>query len=82
MSELRERILVALFRHFHGIVGRWCASEHELFIKGLEKYGKDWKAIAADVGSTHVSVTRRYRHEASCRCVRMLRSISRNCRPW
>lgn len=30
-------------------VGRWSSSEHELFLQGLQKYGKDWKAIANEV---------------------------------
>ena len=25
--------------------GRWTKSEHDRFLKGLEKYGKDWEMI-------------------------------------
>ncbi|KAK8806958.1 hypothetical protein WA158_003717 [Blastocystis sp. Blastoise] len=31
--------------------GRWTKEEHELFLKGLEKYGKDWKKIAGCIES-------------------------------
>ncbi len=33
------------------VVGRWSATEHELFLQGLQKFGKDWKAIANEVFS-------------------------------
>ena len=29
--------------------GRWSATEHELFLQGLQKFGKDWKAIANEI---------------------------------
>jgi SHAQKYF class myb-like DNA-binding protein len=31
--------------------GRWTALEHELFLQGLERYGKNWKAIERVVGT-------------------------------
>ncbi|KAK8809550.1 hypothetical protein WA158_000493 [Blastocystis sp. Blastoise] len=31
--------------------GRWTKEEHEMFIKGLEKYGKSWKDIAVMIPS-------------------------------
>ena len=30
-------------------IGRWSTAEHDLFLQGLQKYGKDWKAIANEV---------------------------------
>ncbi|KAK8793365.1 hypothetical protein WA158_004724 [Blastocystis sp. Blastoise] len=32
-------------------VGRWKKEEHELFLEGLSKYGKEWKKIATLIGS-------------------------------
>lgn len=31
--------------------GRWRPEEHDLFLKGLEKYGRDWKKIESLVGT-------------------------------
>mmetsp|Transcript_24330 Transcript_24330/g.43252 ORF Transcript_24330/g.43252 Transcript_24330/m.43252 type:complete len:121 (-) Transcript_24330:102-464(-) len=31
--------------------GRWTQEEHELFLEGLERYGKNWKAIERVVGT-------------------------------
>lgn len=31
--------------------GRWTQEEHELFLEGLQKYGKNWKAIERVVGT-------------------------------
>eukprot|EP00520_Triparma_pacifica_P002257 CAMPEP_0118643316 /NCGR_PEP_ID=MMETSP0785-20121206/6326_1 /TAXON_ID=91992 /ORGANISM="Bolidomonas pacifica, Strain CCMP 1866" /LENGTH=306 /DNA_ID=CAMNT_0006534971 /DNA_START=110 /DNA_END=1026 /DNA_ORIENTATION=- len=31
--------------------GRWSPSEHELFLKGLRKHGRDWKAVSKFVPS-------------------------------
>jgi SHAQKYF class myb-like DNA-binding protein len=31
--------------------GRWTQKEHELFLQGLEKYGKNWGAIQRLVGT-------------------------------
>ena len=28
---------------------RWSTAEHDLFLQGLQKYGKDWKAIANEI---------------------------------
>lgn len=28
------------------ILGRWTKEEHELFLEGLQLYGKEWKKIA------------------------------------
>ena len=30
-------------------VGRWAPQEHELFLKGLEQFGKDWRKISTVV---------------------------------
>jgi SHAQKYF class myb-like DNA-binding protein len=38
--------------------GRWSAREHELFLEGLEKYGKEWKRVAGNVGTRSVMQTR------------------------
>lgn len=27
-------------------LGRWTASEHDIFLEGLQRYGNDWKQIA------------------------------------
>jgi len=32
-------------------IGYWSAEEHELFVDGLKKYGKDWRKIAVVVGT-------------------------------
>lgn len=39
-------------------LGRWSSAEHDMFIQGLKKHGKDWKAIANDVRSGEVSLCR------------------------
>jgi len=31
--------------------GRWAPSEHALFLDGVEKFGKDWKAVSGHVGT-------------------------------
>ena len=31
--------------------GRWRKDEHELFLKGLQLYGRDWKKIEVLVGT-------------------------------
>ena len=31
--------------------GRWRSEEHELFLKGLKLYGRDWKKIESLVGT-------------------------------
>ena len=30
-------------------IGRWTMQEHNLFLKGLEKFGKDWRKISTIV---------------------------------
>lgn len=35
-------------------VGRWSDEEHEVFLQGLEKYGKQWKTIAQMIGTRTV----------------------------
>ncbi|CAM9642806.1 unnamed protein product [Ectocarpus sp. 13 AM-2016] len=42
--------------------GRWTSQEHADFLIGLEKYGKDWKAIA-DVVRTRTTVQTRTHHQ-------------------
>ncbi|CAB1097758.1 unnamed protein product [Ectocarpus sp. CCAP 1310/34] len=42
--------------------GRWTSQEHADFLAGLEKYGKDWKAIA-DVVKTRTTVQTRTHHQ-------------------
>ncbi|CAN0366163.1 unnamed protein product, partial [Ectocarpus sp. 12 AP-2014] len=42
--------------------GRWTSQEHADFMIGLEKYGKDWKAIA-DVVRTRTTVQTRTHHQ-------------------
>ncbi|CAM9743900.1 unnamed protein product [Ectocarpus fasciculatus] len=42
--------------------GRWTSQEHADFLEGLEKYGKDWKAIA-DVVKTRTTVQTRTHHQ-------------------
>ena len=34
--------------------GRWTQEEHKVFLKGLEQYGKQWKLIAAMIGTRTV----------------------------
>ena len=31
------------------ITGRWTSAEHELFLQGLQKYGKEWKQIGLSI---------------------------------
>jgi SHAQKYF class myb-like DNA-binding protein len=38
----------------HGKVGRWTEQEHTVFLEGLEKHGKQWKTIAAMIGTRSV----------------------------
>ena len=35
-------------------MGRWNQTEHEQFLQGLAKYGRDWKAIATDIPTRSV----------------------------
>jgi SHAQKYF class myb-like DNA-binding protein len=35
-------------------VGRWSEEEHQVFIQGLERYGKQWKTIANMIGTRTV----------------------------
>jgi len=35
-------------------VGRWSEEEHEVFLQGLEKHGKQWKTIAGMIGTRTV----------------------------
>jgi SHAQKYF class myb-like DNA-binding protein len=35
-------------------VGRWTDNEHEVFLEGLTKYGKQWKTIATLIGTRTV----------------------------
>ena len=35
-------------------VGRWSESEHQIFLRGLERHGKQWKTIATMIGSRTV----------------------------
>ena len=44
-SSLKVRILTKLD------IGRWRKEEHELFLKGLQIYGRDWKKIEQLVGT-------------------------------
>lgn len=37
-----------------GAPGRWSKHEHDVFINGLRKHGKEWKVIAALVGTRTV----------------------------
>lgn len=39
-------------------VGRWTIEEHQIFLKGCEEHGKDWKLIADLVGTRTVVQTR------------------------
>lgn len=41
-----------------GSVGRWTNEEHQIFLKGCEEHGKDWKLIADLVGTRTVVQTR------------------------
>ncbi|KAG5175592.1 hypothetical protein JKP88DRAFT_196747, partial [Tribonema minus] len=38
--------------------GRWTKGEHDLFLKALGVYGKEWKRVAAMVGTRTVVQTR------------------------
>jgi SHAQKYF class myb-like DNA-binding protein len=38
--------------------GRWTKEEHEAFLQGLQKYGKEWKKVAAKVRTRTVVQTR------------------------
>jgi len=38
--------------------GRWTKAEHEAFLTGLKMYGKEWKKVAARVGTRTVVQTR------------------------
>ena len=38
--------------------GRWTKQEHNQFLLGIEKYGKEWKKVAAFVGTRTVMQTR------------------------
>jgi SHAQKYF class myb-like DNA-binding protein len=38
--------------------GRWTKMEHELFLRALKKFGKEWKRVAAMVGTRTVVQTR------------------------
>ncbi|CAN0194456.1 unnamed protein product, partial [Ectocarpus sp. 13 AM-2016] len=38
--------------------GRWTKAEHELFLKALKKYGKEWKRVACMVRTRTVVQTR------------------------
>lgn len=38
--------------------GRWTASEHDLFLEGLEKHGRSWKKVADHIGTRTVMQTR------------------------
>jgi SHAQKYF class myb-like DNA-binding protein len=35
-------------------VGRWTDQEHDVFLEGLTKYGKQWKTIATSIGTRTV----------------------------
>jgi SHAQKYF class myb-like DNA-binding protein len=39
-------------------VGRWTKEEHEKFLEALKKHGKEWKKVAAHVGTRTVVQTR------------------------
>ncbi|CBJ48895.1 hypothetical protein Esi_0057_0066 [Ectocarpus siliculosus] len=53
---------VAKNRRTAMVKGRWTSQEHADFLVGLEKYGKDWKAIA-DVVKTRTTVQTRTHHQ-------------------
>lgn len=38
--------------------GRWTKSEHDRFMKGLEKYGKDWMSVQKYVKSRTLTQVR------------------------
>ncbi|KAG5177700.1 hypothetical protein JKP88DRAFT_149910, partial [Tribonema minus] len=38
--------------------GRWTKAEHDLFVKALNLYGREWRTIAAMVGTRTVVQTR------------------------
>lgn len=35
--------------------GRWSEQEHSAFLRGLQKYGREWRKVAAEVGTRTVS---------------------------
>ena len=55
--------LIKFFRElkihpFFPFLGRWTREEHQLFLKGLELYGKGWKKIASHIKTRTVVQTR------------------------
>ena len=38
--------------------GRWSRTEHEAFLKGMERYGRAWRKVASTVGTRTVMQTR------------------------
>jgi SHAQKYF class myb-like DNA-binding protein len=38
--------------------GRWTKDEHERFVEGLKRHGKQWKKVAAYVGTRTVTQTK------------------------
>jgi SHAQKYF class myb-like DNA-binding protein len=38
----------------NGKVGRWTEKEHTVFLEGLEKHGKQWRTLAAMIGTRSV----------------------------
>ncbi|CAN0022621.1 unnamed protein product, partial [Laminaria digitata] len=42
---------------------RWTKEEHNLFLRGLDLHGRDWKHIASLVGTRTVKQTRTHAHK-------------------
>lgn len=57
-SLVRDVRCVSLISFPLCVSGRWTKDEHERFVEGLKRHGKQWKKVAAYVGTRTVTQTK------------------------
>ena len=58
----------------NGNAGRWTSSEHQLFIDGFHKYGKDWRKLGTIITSRTVLQIRTHAQKYLLKLQRALRN--------